>query len=208
MEPTEENIRAWEEAHRGRPPVREPGLPRIVRRALGELAKRRVLHLFCGTGTATAELAGLGAVTTGVDPSAAALETARRRESSVVWVDGDPSSLPQQLRRGRFDLVYTGPGALEQVRDLDGWAQGMAAAARAGGDVLVFDEHPIARCVDPLLHWRESYFDGVRLGEIVTSLARAGLATHAVEEYPAQAGGARRLDARVPGWFLLYARRG
>src|SRR5438876_395672 len=55
MEPTEENLRAWEDAHRARAEPVE--LPVFVQRTLGDLKGKRVLHLLCGTGEATAALA-------------------------------------------------------------------------------------------------------------------------------------------------------
>jgi len=211
MEPTEENIRAWDDAHRRRS---EPvALPPFVQRTLGDLTKKRVLHLLCGTGEATAALAELGAVTTGVDPRSAALEAARERWPKILWVDGDPQSLPRQLRRGRFDLVYSGEGVLDGLADLDGWAAGIAAALREHGELLVFDDHPIADCVDGLLRWRSDYFRDPndpdrlwRMGQVVSALARAGLHVKALEEYP---GGTsrRRHDRRIPATFLLYARK-
>lgn len=208
MEPTEENLRAWDEAHRRHAETGHgAGLPPLVRKALGDLHGRRVLHLGCGAGEATAELATLGATVTGVDPSAERLEVARERAQSVLWIEAELDALPSQLRRGRFDLVYAGPGTLASLGDIDGLTAGAAAAARKGGDVLLFDEHPVAACVDGLLHWRESYFDGIRLGQVVNAFVRSGLQIEALEEYPARPHGARRLDARVPGEFLLYARR-
>ena len=211
MEPTDENLRAWDDAHRARAEPIE--LPAFVQRTLGDLKGKRVLHLLCGTGEATAALAELGAVATGVDPQPAALETARERWPKILWVDGDPQSLPRQLRRGRFDLVYSGEGVLGGIGDLDGWATGIATALRAAGELLVFDDHPVADCVDGLLRWRSDYFrdpaDPVRLwrlGQVVSALARAGLHVEALEEYP---GGTSRLrhDRRIPATFLLYARR-
>jgi SAM-dependent methyltransferase len=211
MEPTEENIRAWDEAHRGRA---EPmALPPLVQRTLGDLTKKRVLHLLCGSGEATAALAELGAVATGVDPRTPLLEAARERWPKILWVDGDPQSLPRQLRRGRFDLVYSGEGILGRLDDLDGWALGLAAALRAHGELLVFDDHPVADCVDGLLRWRRDYFRDPadpnrlwRVGQVVSALARAGLYAEALEEYP---GGTSRRhhDRRIPATFLLYARR-
>jgi SAM-dependent methyltransferase len=211
MEPTEENLRAWEDAHRARA---EPVvLPPYVQRTLGDLKKKRVLHLLCGTGEATAALAELGAVATGVDSRAGALETARERWPKILWVDGDPQSLPRQLRRGRFDLVYSGEGVLDRLDDLDGWAAGIAAALRGHGELLVFDDHPVADCVDGLLRWRSDYFRDPadrdrlwRMGQVVSALARAGFHVAALEEYP---GGTsrRRHDRRIPATFLLYARR-
>jgi hypothetical protein len=83
------------------------------------------------------------------------------------------------------------------------------SALSARGDLLLYDEHPVAKTVDGLMHWRDSYFSAgsVRLGQIVTSLARAGLSVRALEEYPQEHGNPRHQDARVPGTFLLHARR-
>jgi SAM-dependent methyltransferase len=211
VEPTEENIRAFEVAHRaGAEPVE---LPPIVQRTLGDLKGKRVLHLHCGTGEATAALAGLGAVATGVDARPAALETARERWPKILWVDGSPQALPRQLRRGRFDLVYCGEGVLGHLDDLAGWATGIVTALRANGELLVFDDHPVADCVDAFLHWRHDYFRDPadpdrlwRIGQVVSALVRAGLRVEALEEYP---GGTarRRHDRRIPATFLLYARR-
>jgi len=211
MEPTEHNRRAWDEIHRQRAEALagERGLPSPVRNAFADLKGKRVLDLQCGTGEATAELAELGAVVTGVDSSGRALEAARERWPSILWVQADPQELPAELRRGRFDLVYAGLGSLLQLTDLDAWMREIAAALRSGGELLLFDEHPVALCVDGLMHWRESYFDegSRRLGQIVNAATRAGLLMRALEEYPARSDGFRRHDARVPGTFLLYARK-
>src|SRR5215213_10553966 len=127
--------------------------------------------------------AELGAIVTGVESSGTALELARERWPSILWVQADPQALPGELRRGRFDLVYAGPGSLTAVHDLDSWLRGVAATLRSGGDLLLFEEHPVALCVDGLMHWRESYFDegSRRLGQVVTATARAGLTPRALE---------------------------
>jgi predicted TPR repeat methyltransferase len=211
MEPTEHNRRAWDEIHRQRAEALagERGLPAPVRHALADLTEKRVLHLQCFTGEATAELAALGAVVTGVDSSGQALEAARERWPSILWVQADAQTLPGELLRGRFDLVYAGAGSLVQISDLDAWTRGIVAALRQGGDLLLFEEHPVALCVDGLMHWRESYFaeGSRRLGQIVNAMTRAGLVIRALEEYPARSDDFRRHDARIPGWFLLYAQR-
>jgi ubiquinone/menaquinone biosynthesis C-methylase UbiE len=210
MEPTEHNRRAWDEIHRRRTEALagERGLPTPVRHALADLTNKRVLHLQCGTGEATAQLAELGGVVTGVDVSGDALEAARERWPSILWVQADPQALPRELRRGRFDLVYSGLGSLAPVADLDAWLASVVSTLREGGDVLLYEEHPVALCVDGLMHWRESYFAGSpRLGQIVTAAARNGVRVRALEEYPARSESWRRHDARVPGTFLLYAQR-
>jgi SAM-dependent methyltransferase len=211
MEPTERNRRAWDEIHRQRAEALagHRGLPSPVRHALADLGKKRILNVRCGTGESAAELAELGAVVTGVDSSGEALEAARERWPSILWVQADPEELPAELRRGRFDLVYAGAGSILQINDLDAWMREVVAALRPSGELLLFEEHPVALCVDGLMHWRESYFDvGLkRLGQIVNAATRAGLGLRALEEYPARHEGFRRHDARIPGTFLLYARK-
>jgi SAM-dependent methyltransferase len=210
MEPTEHNRRVWDEIHQRRADgVAERGLPAPVRQALADLTGKRVLHLHCGAGEATAELAELGSVVTGVDSSGQHLEAARQRWPSILWVQADAQTLPAELRRGRFDLVYAAPGSLAEITRLDAWASGIASALRTGGDLLLFEEHPVALCVDGLMHWRENYFapDSPRLGQIVNAATRNGLDLRVLEEYPARGDGARHHDARVPGTFLLYAQK-
>jgi len=234
MEPSDQNRRAWDEIHRRRAEARrgELGLPQVVRAALGNLRGRRVLHLQCATGESTAELADLGALVTGVDISSEALDVARSRRPEIAWVQGDVHDLPAELRRGRFDLVYTAGGVLVWLHDLRPWAEGIAAALREGGDFLLHEEHPVAQCVSESLRWQEDYFDDElhvdrgwshfqlagapaaeekverfwRLGRVVTAVAGAGLVVRQLEEYPGETGW-RRLPSRVPGTFTLLARR-
>jgi SAM-dependent methyltransferase len=234
MEPTDTNMRAWNEIHRRRAEAMkgELGLPQVVRSALGDLAGRRVLHLQCATGESSAELAELGALVTGVDISNEALDVARERWPDIAWVQADVHDLPSELKRGRFDLVYTADGVLVWLHDLDAWASGIAASLRSGGDLLLHEEHPVAQCVDESLRWREDYFDEElhsyrgwthfeltgppateekierlwRLGQVVTAIAGAGLVVRQLEEYPSTSSW-RRLPSRVPGKFTLLAQK-
>lgn len=211
MEPTEHNRRVWDEVHRRSSQASRghSGLPPPVRHALADLHGKRVLNLQSGTGETAAELAGLGAVVTALGDNTDLLAVARERWPSILWIQGNMHELPRELRRGRFDLVYAGDGTVAALRDLDAWAVGIASALRSGGDVLLYDVHPVSDRVDGLMHWRESYFDDGfwRLGQIVSAIARAGLNVRALEEYPQQPGNIRHQDARLPGTFLLYAQR-
>src|SRR5207247_8693668 len=112
--------RAWDEVRRRRSEAMRGrlGLPPIVRNALGDVGGRRVLHLQCATGESTAELAELGGLVTGVDISGEALDVARERWPDIAWVQADVQALPQELTRGRFDLVYTAHGVLGRLADL------------------------------------------------------------------------------------------
>lgn len=206
MEPTEENLRAWERAHRA-PPRPEERLPEQVRGSFRDLTGKRVLHVNAGEGAASADLAALGASVTAVEASEGAIFVARQRAPNVVFIPAEPHALPAELQRGRFDLAYAGPDTLQTLRDLDGFAGNVGAALRSGGDLLMFDHHPALLCVDGLMHWREDYFASGfhRLGHIVGALGRHHFVVHALEEYPATPGSFR--DARVPGTFLLHARQ-
>ena len=104
MEPTESNRRAWNQLHRRGAHARV-GLPAIVRRTLGDLSKKRVLHIHCRTGEGAAELAELGAVVTAVEASADALEAARERWPAILWVQGEVQALPSELSGGESQRV-------------------------------------------------------------------------------------------------------
>jgi SAM-dependent methyltransferase len=234
MEPTEHNRRAWDEVHRRRAEAMAGrlGIPPLVRQRLPDLEDRHVLHLQCATGESTAELAGLGALVTGVDISAEALALAAERAPTAALLQADVHDLPLHLRRGRFDLVYTGGGVLNWLQELAPWASGIAATLRPGGGLLLYDTHPVAKCVDVSLRWRENYFEeGLdvnvgwhhfelagepaqeqtyerfwRLGQCVSALAAAGLTVRRLEEFPSVYA-TQRGDARVPGDFILLAEK-
>jgi SAM-dependent methyltransferase len=226
VEPTDHNLRAWDEVHRRRAEAMagELRIPDWVRERLPEIAGKHVLHLQCATGESTAELAELGALVTGLDISGEALEIARERASNAVFIQGDVQALPTELRRGRFDLVYTGGGVLTWVLDLEPWAHGVTTALKPGGQLLLYDAHPVVKCLDAALHWRESYFRTEvepdtgwgtteearerfwQLGQIVTAVAEAGLVPTRLDEVPSDRR-RQRQDPRVPGEFLLLARK-
>ena len=210
MEPTEENIRAWNERHRRWAEVWTalPELPDEVRALLPELESRHVLHLRCGTGETAAELAAAGALVTGVDADEDALAAARQRAPSALFLRADVEELPAQLRRRRFDLVFGGPGLLDTLHDLDAWATGVASALRAGGELLLHERHPLASCLDPAsLRWRADYFELPWLvGDLVRTVVHAGLTILRLEELRPTAA-PRVQDPRVPGSLALVARK-
>jgi predicted TPR repeat methyltransferase len=207
MEPTESNLRAWEEAHRSlRRGGGRRGLPKPVRERLPDLDGRHVLHLGSGAGRETAALIGLGALVTGVDGSEETVRAARKRIPDAALVAADLQELPVELRRGRFDVVYSSWGTLALVSDLDRWAAGIAAALRRGGVLIAYDEHPVAACLDQMLHWHESYFDGWPVSRVVETLLGAGLGLERLEELPDPNRWGRR-ELRVPGDLVVIARK-
>lgn len=209
MWPTEQNRQAWDNRYGHLRSSHSTHLPDAVRERLPDVAGKHVLHVPCGTGEVTAELFGLGALVTGVDPSEQALVMARERVPDAVFFQAELHELPLQFRRGRFNLVYAAEGTLASVTDLAVFASAAAAALRKNGMFILYDWHPVSVCVEPVgLRWRDSYFaEGLwRLGQVVTAIAHAGLRLDEVEELPppeTESGG--RLDPRVPTDLLLVA---
>jgi SAM-dependent methyltransferase len=208
VEPTERNRQAWDEAHRRR--AEDPGqrgIPKEVRELLPEIEGKHVLHLQCGTGESTAELVAAGALVSAVDISAEALDAARELAPDVAYVHADAQELPLELRRGRFDLVFTG-GSLEWIRDLDAWTSGVATTLKPGGRLLLYDSHPVTACVDALGHWRDSYFEEghVQLGQLFEALARVDLRVTRLVEFQTLYNWLQR-DRRVPWEFGLLAEK-
>ena len=224
MEPTEENRRAWDRLQRARleATTEPPGLPEPIRALLPDLTGQHVLHEQCGTGEASAELASLGAMVTGIDVAEEALIAARRAFPGILFLQADLHELPVNLRRRRFELVYAS-GLLPYLHDLNAWAGNAVAALRVGGRLLVVDLHPAGACIDATtLRWRDDYFGGEivvghraqplgrlklwTLAELVNSIAAAGLVVRRLEEYPTLSQ-VRRHDPRLPGAFALLAQK-
>src|SRR6188472_1449400 len=154
MEPTDQNRKAWDEVHRRRSQAMagQLGIPEKIRELLPDVDGKHVLHLQCATGESTAELVELGALVTAVDISSEALDVARERTPDVAYVHADVHDLPLEVRRARFDLVFTGGDVLISIRDLDQWLAGIATTLKPGGTLLLYDSHPVTERVDPLGH--------------------------------------------------------
>ncbi|MGX1849227.1 class I SAM-dependent methyltransferase [Streptomyces sp. NPDC055299] len=121
---------------------------------LGDLAGREVLHLQCHLGTETAAFAERGAAhTVGLDFSAAAVAEARRLAAeagrSVEFVRSDVHRAVNALGGRRFDVVYTGKGALCYLPDLTAWAEVVSSLLRPGGTFYLVEFHPLLDALGP-----------------------------------------------------------
>lgn len=112
---------------------------------LGDIAGKRVLHLQCHIGRDTLCLARRGAVVTGLDFSAPALDVARGLaaqtglQASFVHstVDMAPAHAP-----GPFDLVFSTWGTLCWLPDMARWASVIASVLAPDGELYLADLHP------------------------------------------------------------------
>ncbi|MEU5364196.1 class I SAM-dependent methyltransferase [Streptomyces sp. NPDC005925] len=120
---------------------------------LGELTGRDVLHLQCHLGTETLAFARRGARATGLDFSpasvAAARDIAARAGLDVRYVRADVYDAVEALDGRRFDVVYTGKGALCYLPDLDRWADVVTRLLRPGGRLYVVEFHPLLNALGP-----------------------------------------------------------
>lgn len=114
---------------------------------LGDVDGVDAVHLQCHIGTDTLSLARLGARMTGLDFSAPALDVARRLAAdcgaSIEFVQSDIYSAVEALGSERFDLVFTGIGALCWLPDVRRWAEVVAALLRPGGRLFIREGHPM-----------------------------------------------------------------
>ena len=119
---------------------------------LGDVAGLEGVHLQCHIGTDTLSLARLGARMTGLDFSPASLAEARRLAeqtgADVRFVESDVYAAVDVLGAGRFDLVFTGIGALCWLPDVRGWGAVVAGLLRPGGRLFMRESHPVLWSLD------------------------------------------------------------
>jgi SAM-dependent methyltransferase len=195
-----------------------------------------VVHWQSGNGTDDIALLRAGAKSVvGVDYSEVTVRAAQQRATElgaacryvVAALPGAP------LSDACADLVYTGKGALIWMPDLARWAQDVVRLLRPSGHLFIYEEHPAV----PLWTWDEDeariradrgYFARSHvndtfpaggavqwqrtLGEIVTTVAAAGLHILHLGEYPEPFWRMGGVDAaawagHLPNSFALLARR-
>lgn len=178
------------------------------REDVGEVSGRGLLHLQCHMGQDTLSWARLGAKTVGLDFSETAIRTARALAEDVHlagqarFVVSDVYDTAEALRGERFDIVYTGLGALVWLPDVDRWANVVASLLNPGGFLYLVEFHPLSDMLgDDGRTVERDYFDTSGrdldytftytggpamtrtrqvqwhhpLGEVLTALAGAGL---------------------------------
>ena len=128
-------------------PDRLSNVVRFDRERLGDIIGQRAVHLQCHIGTDTLSLARLGAKVSGVDFSPASLEQARslaaRTSTEIDFHEANVYDAVEVLGAARFDLVYTGIGALCWLPDIQRWAAVVAGLLRPGGRLFIREGHPM-----------------------------------------------------------------
>jgi SAM-dependent methyltransferase len=185
----------------------------------GDVHGLSLCHLQCATGEDTLSWANRGANATGVDLSPKQIELAKQKAAAaglpVRFIASDIYALPAHLFEERFDLLFTGGGAIVWLPDLREWAKIIARLLKPSGRLVIDEEHPLTGCMevqdgvvrivddyfgrkaDMFVGW--THFSGGEnateqkyeftwpLGDVVTALAQAGLRIELLEERPSQA---------------------
>ena len=114
---------------------------------LGDIRGLEAVHLQCHIGTDTVSLARLGARVSGLDFSAASIREARRVAGiagvEATFIESNVYDAVDVFGRERFDLVYTGIGALCWLPDIRRWAEVVEALLRPGGRLFLREGHPV-----------------------------------------------------------------
>jgi SAM-dependent methyltransferase len=115
---------------------------------LGDLSGRTLVHLQCHFGLDTLSLARAGARVTGLDFSEPAVGAARalavRTGIEAEFVHANVYDAVDALGGRRFDVVYTGLGAINWLPDIEAWASTVAALLAPGGTFYLAEFHPFA----------------------------------------------------------------
>jgi demethylmenaquinone methyltransferase/2-methoxy-6-polyprenyl-1,4-benzoquinol methylase len=162
----------------------------------------RVLDACCGTGDLALAAERAGGRVTGLDFSGRMLERARRKSSSVEWVQGDLTSLP--FRDGSFDAATVGFG-IRNVPDLEAGLGELARVLRPGGRLGVLE---ITQPHGALRRFFRLWFDGAvpLLGRLLPGGAAYAYLPASVRRFPGPADIAAALDRAGFGaisWRLL-----
>jgi SAM-dependent methyltransferase len=133
---------------------------------LGDVKGKSLLHLQCHFGMDTMSWARRGAVVTGVDFSPEAIRTAKQLSDDVGiparFIESNVYSLGDVLEE-KFDIIYTGYGAICWLPDLDRWAKIISRFLKPGGTFYMVEGHPITSLIDEgvkdRLAFTKTYFD-------------------------------------------------
>ncbi len=115
---------------------------------VGPVAGKTLVHLQCHFGQDTLSWARLGADVTGLDFSGEAVLAARALARDIgvpaEFVEANVYDAVEALGGRRFDIVYTGLGALVWLPDVVRWAAVVDALLEPGGFLYLAEFHPVA----------------------------------------------------------------
>ena len=190
-----------------------------MRERLGDLGGKRIAEVGCGGGIFSEALAGAGALVTGVDPSAGAIEAARAHAAaSGLEIDYRIGSAAD-LEAGAYDAVVC-TEVLEHAAEPAALIGQAAALLAAGGSLIVstLNRNPLAyaamivaleRVLEALPPGSHRYRDFITPPELARMCRAAGLKVADIAGANWSFFGKTFLLSRswMPVNYLLHARR-
>lgn len=123
----------------------EPLLNEVIRKEVGDVKGKSLLHLLCHIGTDTLSWALLGAKVSGIDISPESLKYARLLADQMGieanFVESDVMEAIGKLDQ-KFDIVFSSTGVLCWIPDINRFAQTVRHFLKDGGFFYLHDGHP------------------------------------------------------------------
>jgi len=140
------------ETYRQRLRENQSTLSEIIRRELGDIRGKTLIHLQCNVAADTISLARMGAVVTGVDLVPDNIRYARRLAeecgvTNATFIEADLMEF-MDLHDKTYDVVFTSEGVIGWLPDLARWAKTIRHLLRDDGFLYVLDSHPFFMVFD------------------------------------------------------------
>lgn len=139
-----------------------------IKKEIGDLTGKSVIHLQCNTGADTILLARMGAHVTGVDLVPDNVFYAKKLAADLNFpearfIEADIMHL-MEIHHEKYDVVFVSEGAIGWLPDLRKWGQTIRHLLKDDGYLYVFDSHPfvltynIEKLADNILEIQYPYF--------------------------------------------------
>jgi SAM-dependent methyltransferase len=126
----------------------EPLLNDLIRKEVGDVRGKSLVHLLCHIGTDTLSWALLGAQVTGIDISSESLKYARqlaqRMGIEADFIEADIMDVKDKVN-SKYDIAFSSTGVLCWIPDIRRYAQTVRHLLNDTGFFYILDGHPFRR---------------------------------------------------------------
>lgn len=130
---------------------------------IGPISGKTLLHLQCHIGTDTLSWSREGAIVTGLDFSSKSIKEAERFAELMGirnsrFVISRVQDAVESLDGEKFDVLYTGKGALCWLPDIEEWATVCSKLVKQGGILYLEESTPMFNALTPMKFKKGSVF--------------------------------------------------
>jgi len=123
----------------------QPLLNDLIRKEVGDVQGKSLVHLLCHIGTDTLSWALLGAQVTGIDISSESLKYARKLAQQMgiaaEFIEADIMEVRQKVQQ-KYEIAFSSTGVLCWLPDIQVYAQTVRHLLKEDGFFYLFDGHP------------------------------------------------------------------